>query len=151
MIEKWRPLSFPYICERMLGFSIPRDDTVLIVSYEGTHLVRLAPEVTVESDPEYAEYDLYNPDTGICSYKGNDWIIIGLLPGRPLLIGRDGEQLELDAEERYLYIVQNREVVWSSNFKNFSGDWAAATFSPDGRYIVLGCPYDFDFCVWERV
>ena len=25
-----------------------------------------------------------------------------------------------------------------------------AVVSPDGRYIVLGCPYDFDFMVLER-
>jgi hypothetical protein len=35
-------------------------------------------------------------------------------------------------------------------YKNFSGGWAAATFSPEARYILLGCPYDFDFVVLER-
>lgn len=34
-------------------------------------------------------------------------------------------------------------------YQNFSGDWAAATFSPDGQFILLGCPYDFDFRVWR--
>jgi hypothetical protein len=42
-MEQWRSLPIPGICERMIGFSVPRDDTVLVVSYEGTHLVRLAP------------------------------------------------------------------------------------------------------------
>jgi hypothetical protein len=36
-------------------------------------------------------------------------------------------------------------------YENFSGDWAIATYSPDGRYILLGCPYDFDFIALERV
>jgi hypothetical protein len=35
-------------------------------------------------------------------------------------------------------------------YANFSGAWAAATFSTDGKYVVLGCPYDFDFVVLER-
>jgi len=77
--------------------------------------------------------------------------IIGLFPGRPLLDGRDGERLVLDAAGLTVTVVRNGGVVWSSAFENFSGDWAAATFSPDGRFIVLGCPYDFDFRAWERV
>jgi hypothetical protein len=151
MAEVWRRLPVPYICERMLGFSVPQDDTVLVVSYEGTHLVRLPPTDAVETDPEYTEYDLYDPDAGVCRYRGRAWDIIGLFPGRPLLDGRDGERLVLDAAGLTVSVVRGGVPVWSSGFENFSGDWAAATFSPGGRFIVLGCPYDFDFRVWERV
>ena len=150
MAEVWRQLPGPAICERMIGFSVPQDDYVLIVSYEGTHLVRLAQPVTVETDPQYAEYDLYDPDAGVCRYGGKEWEIIGLYPGRPILAGRDGEQLVLDAERETVSVVKGGHKVWSSAFENFSGDWAAATFSPDGQFIVLGCPYDFNFRVWER-
>jgi hypothetical protein len=148
--ELWRQLPVPGICERMIGFSVPQDDTVLVVSYEGMHLVRLDPPVTVESDREYAEYDLSDPAAGVCRYRGKEWDIIGLCPGRPILTSPGGEQLVLDAEAEAVSVVQGGEVVWSSAFENFSGDWAAATFSPDGRFIVLGCPYDFDFRVWAR-
>jgi hypothetical protein len=150
MSEAWRQLPVPEICERMIGFSVPQDDIVLVVSYEGMHLVRIGSPVSVETDSEYAEYDLYDPDEGICHYKGRAWNIIGLYPGRPHLTGRDGEQLVLDVEAETVSVVQGGELVWSSGFENFSGDWAAATFSLDGRFIVLGCPYDFDFRVWER-
>lgn len=150
MADVWQQLPVPGICERMIGFSVPQDNTVLVVSYEGTHLVRLHQPVTVETDPEYAEYDLYDPDAGVCRYRGKEWEIIGLYPGRPILAGRDGEQLFLDIERESVSVVRGGRKVWSSAFKNFSGDWAAATFSPDGRFIVLGCPYDFDFRVWER-
>jgi hypothetical protein len=150
MTEMWRQLSVPGICERMIGFSVPQDDTVLVVSYEGMHLVRLGPPITVETDPNYAEYDLYEPDTGVCRYRGKSWEIIGLHPGRPVLTGCEGERLVLDAEKGTVSIVKGGGETWSSRFENFSGDWAAATFSPDGRFIVLGCPYDFDFRVWER-
>lgn len=149
--EEWRRLPMPNICERMLGFSVPQDDSVLVVSYKGMHLVRLGPLAAVETDPEYAEFDLYHPATGECDYRGRTWDIIGLLPGRPLLEGRDDERLVLDAAALTVSVVASGETVWSSGFENFSGDWAAATFSPDGRYIVLGCPCDFDFRVWERV
>jgi hypothetical protein len=149
--EAWRRLPVPGICERMIGFSVPQDDTVLVVSYEGTHLVRLGQPATVETDPESAEYDLYDPDTGVCRYRGKEWEIIGLYPGRPVLTGRGGERLVLDAEGETVSVVKSGQEVWSSAFENFSGDWAAVTFSPDGRFIVLGCPYDFDFRVWEKV
>lgn len=151
MAEAWQQLPVPYICERMLGFSVPQDDTVLVVSYEGTHLVRLGSPVGVETDPDYTEYDLYDPDAGVCRYRDRIWDIIGLFPGRPLLNGRDGARLVLDPAGLTVSVIRGDEPVWSSAFENFSGDWAAVTFSPDGRFIVLGCPYDFDFRVWERV
>src|SRR5262249_51438956 len=148
----WRQLAIPAeICERMIGFSVPQDDMVLIVSYEGMHLIRLGLPVTVETDPEYAEYDLYDSDSGVCRYPGRQWDIIGLFPGRPILTSGDGEQLVLDTEAETLTVVRGNEEEWSSSYENFSGDWAAVTFSPDGRFIVLGCPYDFDFRVWERI
>jgi hypothetical protein len=147
----WRQLAVPNCCERLIGFSVPQGDTVLIVSYEGTHLMRLGAPITVETDPEYGEYDLYDPESGICCYRGQEWHIIDLLPGRPTLTGLKGEQLVLNGEAETVSVVREDEEIWSFNYENFSGDWVAATFSPDGRFIVLGCPYDFDFRVWERI
>jgi hypothetical protein len=134
----------------MIGFSVPQDGEVLVISYEGTHLVRLGPEVTVETDDEFAEYDIYDPETGIARYRGKEYRIIGLQGGSPLLESSRGEKLLLDPEAESLSVIQNGETVFSTPYKNSSGDWAAVTFSPDGRYIVLGCPYDFDFMVLER-
>jgi hypothetical protein len=148
--QHWRQVEVPGICERMIGFSIPQDDKVLVVSYEGTHLLHLTNPVTVEHDDEYAEYDIYDPSTGNCLYKGKKWKIIGLYPGQPLLESLYGERLQLDALRECIAVVKGDEELWSSPFENFSGDWVAVTFSPDGRFIVLGCPYDFDFRVWER-
>ncbi len=134
----------------MVGFSVPQDGEVLVVSYEGTHLVHLGPEVTVETDDEFAEYDIYDPNTGLARYRGKEYRIIGEHGGSPLLESPRGETLVLDTEAETVSVVHNGEPVFSMPYKNFSGDWAAATFSPDGRYIVLGCPYDFDFMVLER-
>jgi hypothetical protein len=148
--ELWRQLSVPDICERMIGFSVPQNDTVLVISYQGMHLVRLGRPITVETDEVYSEYDLYDPKVGVARYLGREWDIIGLFPGRPILAGRDGERLVLDAAGLTVALAVGGTTIWSATFENFSGDWAAATFSPDGRFIVLGCPYDFDFRVWER-
>lgn len=147
----WRRLPVPAICERMIGFSVPQDDTVLVVSYEGMHLVHLGSPVIVESDSEYSEYDVYSPGgAGRCCYQGKQWNIIGLHSGCPILTSPDGEHLVLNTNAETVSVVKNGQTVWSLKYDNFSGDWAAATFSPDGRFIVLGCPYDFDFRVFER-
>ncbi len=106
--------------------------------------------VTVETDPEFSEYDLYTPSSGSCRYGGTTWDIIGLDPGRPIRTGRDGELLILKNSEETASVVKGGALVWSYRYENFSGDWAAATFSPDGRFIVLGCPYGFNFLVFER-
>jgi hypothetical protein len=68
-METWQQLAVPGICERMIGFSVPQNDIVLIISYEGMHLLRLGTPVAVETDPEYSEYDLYDPVRGVARYR----------------------------------------------------------------------------------
>ncbi len=146
----WRRLPVPQFCERLIGFSVPENGEILVVSYEGVHLLRLGPQITVETDNEYAEHDIYDPVTGVASYRGKEYRIIGLHGGSPLVEGPDGERLVLDTDSETLSVVRGGKMVYSTAYENFSGDWAAATFSQDGRYIVLGAPYDFDFIVLER-
>lgn len=146
----WRALTVPYIGERVIGFSIPQDDTMLVVSYDGMYLVRFGPPIVVETDIKRSQYDLYDPAAGVCRYQEMEWSIIGLHADRPLVEGRDGERLELDAAKRTLSVVKKGRPIWSTVFENSSGDWAVATFSPDSRFIVLGCPYGFDFQIWMR-
>ena len=134
----------------MIGFSVPQGGEVLVISYEGVHLLRLTSKVTVETNDEFAEYDIYDPDSGLARYRGKEYRIIGLQGGSPLLEAPNGERLALDTESETLSVVRNGETVFSVKYENFSGDWAVATFSLDGRYIVLGCPYDFDFMILER-
>ena len=151
MLEPWRRIPVPSLCERMIGFSVPQGETVLVLSQEGRHLVSLNSPVTVETNHSCGEYDHYNPVTGICRYMEKTWQIIGLHPGHPILGSPQGEWLELDETAETVSVFLGTKEIWSASFENFSGDWAAATFSPDGRFIVLGCPYDFDFRVWQRV
>jgi hypothetical protein len=146
----WRKLQVPQICERMIGFSVPIDNQVLVVSYEGTHLIHLGSPITVETDEEFAEYDIYDPDTGMATYRGKTYSIIGLYDGNGVLESPQGESLLLNQEDETISVLKGTSVEFSMKYENFSGGWAAATFSPDGRYIVLGCPYDFDFIVLER-
>ena len=84
-MDEWRRLVIPPICERLIGFSVPQDGEVLVISYEGMHIIRLGPAVTVETDDRVAEYDLYDPATGVVRYRNKVYQIIGLHRGHPLL------------------------------------------------------------------
>lgn len=149
--RNWRRLEVPGFCERLIGFSVPKTGRILIVSYDGVHLLHLDQPVRVTHSPEHAEYDIYDPDTGKATYRGSEYSILGLHGGSPVLASPSGERLELDTAREQLRVTAGDRVVFETRYDNFSGDWAAATFSPDGRWIVLACPYDFDFRVWQRV
>lgn len=149
-MSKWKRLRVPPICERVIGFSVPQSGEVLIISYEGMHLLQLANEITVTTDDQFAVYDLYDPDSGKANYQEKSYQIIGLHGGNPIIESPADEKLVLDAESETLSIGRNGQTDYSMKYENFSGDWAAATFSSDGKYVVLGCPYDFDFVVLER-
>ena len=149
-MSAWREIAVPAICERMLGFSVPRDGEVLVVAYDGVYILRLDSPITVERDDRFAEYDIYDPDTGIAKYRGRDYAIIGLHGGVAIESSPQGERLVLDSVAETLSVEKGGKSVWEIQYSNFSGDWAAATFCPDGRFIILGCPYDLDFKVFER-
>jgi len=147
----WQRLEIPQFCERLLVFSVPIRDRVLVASYEGMHQIQLNEPVTVSTDLDYFEYDCFDPETGLAEYDGELWNMVGLYPGKPIRQSPQGEELRLDTNQQEISVWQENQRRWFSPFENYSGDWAAATFSPDGNHIVLGCPYDFDFRVWKRL
>ena len=95
-------------------------------------------------NPAGDEYESFDGAADTCRYAGEVWQMLGLYGGEPVLTSPTGEWLELDAAELTLSVYVGNKAVWSAPFESFSGDWAAATFSPDGRYIVVGCPCDVD-------
>jgi hypothetical protein len=134
----WKTLSIPYFCERLIAFSIPEDDEVWVMSYEGLHRITLRPEVRIWTDPEHAEdYDVYDADQGVLNYRGRQYPMLGLHDGEPLLRGPRGELLELD-DSRERLMVRDRQGGLKQVIGYGHSDWAMATFSVDGSYLVLG-------------
>jgi hypothetical protein len=149
-VGRWSSLAIPPFCERLIGFSVPVGDMSLAISYEAVHLLRLGESVSVDTDRNFAEYDIYDPETGTAEYAGTRFTIVGLHGGNPLLTTPYGARLELDQGRQTITVVTHGAVELAAQYENFSGDWASATFSPDGRHLLLGCPYDFDFRIWRR-
>jgi hypothetical protein len=102
LMSGWHQLKVPAICERMIGFSVPCEGEVLVLSYQGVHLLRLGSEITVQTDEEVAEYDIYDPSSGIARYRDRDFQIIGLHGGNPILQSLTGESLVLDGKSETL-------------------------------------------------
>jgi len=149
-VSSWSLLAVPPFCERLIGFSVPVGDRSLVISYEAVHVLRLGESVTVDTDRNFAEYDIYDPETGIAEYAGTRFTIIGLHGGKPLLTTPYGARLELDQGKQTITVATRGAVEFAAHYENFSGDWASATFSPNGLYLLLGCPYAFDFRIWRR-
>ena len=151
MADLWVPVAIPpFQCERVEGISVPRGTRVLVAGYDEMFVVDLAEPASVRRDPDGDGYDEFDGTANRCRYGGEAWQLLGLHGGEPLLISPAGEWLELDEVARTVSVFVGTDEVWSAPYKNFSGDWAAATFSPDGQFIVLGTPYDFDLRAWRR-
>ena len=123
---------------------------MLVAAYGSMHLIDLAEPTSVLLNPAGDEYESFDGAADTCRYAGEVWQMLGLYGGEPVLTSPTGEWLELDAAELTLSVYVGNKAVWSAPFESFSGDWAAATVSPDGRYIVVGCPCDVDLRAWRR-
>ena len=149
----WRAKETPNFCERMIGFSVPNASRdVLLICYDGLKIMNLSNPITVRSLPVPSGYDPFDfyPESSMLTIENHDWQIIGLEPGNPIAVRPNGQKLSVDETKLEISIADGGTTIWSDSYENFSGDWVAATFSSDDWYIVLGCPYDFDFRVWER-
>ena len=146
----WRPIPLPYVCERVIGYSIPRGDEFWVMSYEGLHRIVLAPAVSVWTDRSHAEdYDIYDTDRGLIEYEGMQLWMLGLHGGDPVGNLPSGERLEWFEKEGLLRVTENegRALADVGPFA-VDDDWAYATFSVDGRYVVTATPDRL--CVYRR-
>lgn len=141
----WKKIELPgYFFERMIGFSLPLDDKVIVISYSAIHVVDLHKPDQILDDSRYrGGGDLYDKRTQTLAYNSKTFTILGLYGGQPLLENDQGEYLLLDPEGERLEVRDSKGVVsLGFDFEDLSGDWAYATFSIDYRYILLGLPYD---------
>jgi len=144
----WTQISLPaQFCERIWGFSIPIDDTLVVISSEGVHTIDLKNPGKVSHDYTHPEgRGVYDDRKDILQYGGRQFKVLGGELGgstQPILESTSGEQIWFNHAQQFFVIKQkNGETALEYHFKDFSGDWGEITFSEDEKYIVLGMPYD---------
>jgi len=142
----WRPISLAgqRLPERIIGFSLPVDNQIALISYEGVHLLHVDDPVSIQDDPQHPEgAGLFDPASRTLVHRQKRYAILGLHGGRPRLTSDRGETLDLDLKNETLRILgPGRRVEFALRFDDLSGDWGMATFSEDSEVVVLGLPYD---------
>ena len=123
------PLNVPF--QRLMGFTIPRNDEFLMCDHNECWSVRLGmvPEV---SEIDGSPYDLASrPDfVGAGAHRN------GLLQAGGVEIDYLFDPNEASVEVRY----RSGEKAGSVSFRMISGDWFAASLSEDGAYVLLAEP-----------
>ncbi len=141
----WERINLPkFICERFIGITIPIDNIIHIISYQGVHTINLSKPDIVVSDESFPEgKGLYDFETNILSYNNNRFRVIGLNGGKPIFENSKGEQLIIDTKNEVIKINNiHGDLEFCYRYDDFSGDWIAATFSENGDFLLLLSPYD---------
>ena len=144
-------ITIPSFCDRVIGFSIPESSTVWAMSRKGLHKIKLGLRTTVETNPNHAEdYEIFDTELNILDYKGIQSRMLGENGGEPILQSqmrhtlRRGSQGTVSASgesrESVDVVGADGKVLQQLRFLDTSGEWCHATFSEDGRYVVIGVP-----------
>jgi hypothetical protein len=142
---EWQPIALPgYIAERFIAVSIPLGSEVALVSYEGIHMLDL-------EDPLRVRHDRSSPEGGkhfdkhlcVLDFEGKKFRMLGLCGGAPILRSSHGDAVNLEKAAERLVVRGPAGPALEYKYEDLSGDWAFASFSEDGRYVVLGLPYEF--------
>ena len=146
----WHPVKLPHLFERQIAFCVPSADRVVVMSYDGLHDVRLGPPVTVVTDETHAEgYDVYDVDRLTLSVGGQTYPALGLHGGCPHPMSHDGLTLSVDATTNRVEVRNAAgELIIVSDHNDYPPGWLCASFSADGRLLVVGTPDDL-WC-WRR-
>src|SRR6185437_8873194 len=90
---QWQRTELPYICERMIAFTIPSLETVLVMSYEGLHIVSLESPCSVVTLPQHAEdYRIFDVSNQTLVFNGCIYRTLGLHGGNPILSDARGNK-----------------------------------------------------------
>ncbi len=147
----WEKLNLPkFIAERFIGVTLPINDSILLVSYQGIHTLNLSKPYALLNDINYPEgRGLFNSKNNTLTYKGFVYKTLGLHGGEPTVKSPKGEHLVVDLNREVIEICDHTgRLIFDYQYEDLSGDWCVSTFSQDGQYVLLLLP--FDICVFKR-
>jgi hypothetical protein len=150
----WREVDLRgiYLGDRIIGFSVPVERRIAIISYEGVSIldVNEPPTLLVVDTSQPEGGDRYDQSQQVLTQGTETFPILGLFGGVPILRNDYGEEAFLGTTKDVLQVRDaGQHIVLAFEFEDLSGDWRYATFSPDGTVLVLGVPYDLH--VFHRV
>jgi hypothetical protein len=139
-----------YVCERLIGFSIPVENEVAVISYESIHIVPLTQPRIIRNYEDFAEGgDAYDSRNQILHFHDRCYSMLGLHGGTPKLGSRNGERLIFSSDNQFQVLDPHGNEIFRHQFNDLSGDWKFITLSEDDNYILLGLPYSLQ--IFQRV
>lgn len=142
----WRELALPDdIAERFLAFTLPIEHTVGLISYHGLHFVDLRHPKRVSTHAEHPKGGkFFDGKKRLLDWDLRTYTTLGLSGGRPILKSKHREVLELQPSNGRLSVSDSTgRISLEYQYDVRSGDWAYATFTNDGAYLLLGAPFIF--------
>ena len=141
--------------ERLVGFSIPVDNSVVVISYDEVQLLKLRLGQVLQIENVQIDrngifpFSTYNEEKKSIDINGVRHDMLGIFGGSPILSSAKQDTLSIDPHNQRLIArdVLGQEIL-SFAYDDLSGDWQLATFSADSRYIVLGMPYEWH--IWYQ-
>ncbi len=128
-----RRLDLAIPSERLIGFTIPRENSFLVCDHDEVWLVSVDSSTDIETT-DYAPYEIA---------ARPDFIGWGREDADPIMqTGKSKISYDFDPRAdvlRLQYIVDDTE--GEIDFPLLSGDWFAASFSQEGKLLVLAEPY----------
>ncbi len=155
-------IIIPSFCDRIIGFSVPESNVVWAMSQKGLHKIELGLKTTVQTDPNHAEdYEIFDTEANILDYKGQQSRMLGENGGDPILQSTIRHTLQRgpkgtvsargESWECFDILGADGKKVEQLRFLDKSGDWCYATFSEDGRYVIVGVPNQlYAYCRIDR-
>ena len=128
-----RKIDFNIPSYRITGVTIPEDSRFYICDYDEVFEVSITDVVRIKST-DHDPYKYIEESHNFIGNRVNDPIRI--TNGNSISYDFKGEDDFVDVH----YDIAGKK--GSLKFRTLSGDWFCATFSTDGRFLILAEPYD---------
>jgi hypothetical protein len=140
----WTEMELPIIGDRIVAFSFPEEDALLVLTESGLHELLLSPVPRLRhllSSEEF--YDSFDIDSAVLTYSGRRQVMHGDTGGEiPIGDHPNGDRLEVNTERELLLITdQDGRPRQSIDDFRISSGWAFAGFSEDDGYLTIGHPH----------
>jgi hypothetical protein len=131
-------LSKPPESDRIVGFTIPKAGKFYICDHDEVWRATIAPTLAVQM----TDHQPYKFVEGRTDFLG---LVFEGFPRNPPLLRVGQNEIAFDFDPKKDFATVNYSVAGRSGqieFRTLSGDWFAASFSDDGRHLILADPYD---------